>query len=94
MKVKLNLTTIDVVSERMLREFVPMTEAISAVRNAFVWLAQGLFESPLRTSFDSGRTLVMPVFHVPSGTSTTKSLRIRPGEVPAVRGIALVPSLA
>ncbi|MBB5159813.1 ornithine cyclodeaminase family protein [Saccharopolyspora phatthalungensis] len=64
-----------------------MPVAVAAVRDAFISLARGEFSSPLRTSFDCGRTLVMPVFHSPTGSSTTKSVILRPGQRPAIRGV-------
>ena len=64
-----------------------MPEAIAAVRGAFLALSRQEFVAPLRTSFDAGRTLVMPVFHAPTGTTSTKTVVLRPGERPAVRGV-------
>lgn len=81
------MTTPEIVSVLPIDDLLSMEDAVAAVRSAFVSLASGEFAAPVRTSFDGGRTLVMPVFHSPTRTSATKSVRLRPGEHPSVRGV-------
>ena len=69
------------------RQAVSMTDAIDAVRRAFVALASGEFEMPTRTGLGDGSFLVMPVHHRPSGSCVVKALSLNfDGRDPAIAG--------
>ena len=69
------------------RELVPMPAAITAVREAFVGLAAGEFEMPMRTVLRGGEFLDMAVHHRPSGTAAFKTLSLNfTGRDPAIVG--------
>lgn len=67
---------IHTVSEAELSRLVPMPSAIAAVRDAFVGLARGEFEMPVRTPLRDRAFLVMPTHHRPSATAIVKSLSL------------------
>lgn len=69
-----------------IRAAIPMTAAIDAVRGAFVALAAGEFELPLRTSLDDGRFLVMSAHHRPTSSAVVKSLSVDVERRPAIEG--------
>lgn len=68
------------------RAAIPMATAIEAVRTAFVALAAGEFELPLRTRLDGGRILVMSARHVPTSSAAVKSVSVDFQRQPAVEG--------
>ena len=69
------------------REAVPMSDAVAAVRRAFVDLAAGHFEMPTRTALRDGQLLDMACHHRPSGTAVFKLLSLNfAGRRPAILG--------
>lgn len=79
------MTTQVVIAEDV-RAAVSMTEAIGAVREAFMSLAAGEFEQPTRTVLREGGFLVMPVHHRPTATAMVKTLGVNFERVPAITG--------
>ena len=71
----------------LIRATVTMSEAIAAVREAFVSFAEGDFELPLRTAMRDGGFLTMSAHHSPSGTAVVKSLSLDFARRPAVAGV-------
>lgn len=78
--------TTQVMSAEDVRAAVSMTEAIGAVREAFVSLAAGEFEQPTRSALREGGFLVMPVHHRPTATAMVKTLSVNFERVPAITG--------
>ena len=75
------------VSAEQVREAVSMPEAIDAVRQAFIDLAAGDFEMPVRTALRDGQFLDMAAHHRPSGTAMFKTLSLNfDGRDPAIVG--------
>jgi ornithine cyclodeaminase/alanine dehydrogenase-like protein (mu-crystallin family) len=75
------------VSAEQVREAVSMPEAIAAVRQAFIDLAAGDFEMPVRTALRDGQFLDMAAHHRPSGTAMFKTLSLNfEGRDPAIAG--------
>jgi ornithine cyclodeaminase len=75
------------VSAEQVREAVSMPDAIAAVRQAFVDLAAGHFEMPVRTALRDGQFLDMAAHHRPSGTAMFKTLSLNfEGRDPAIAG--------
>lgn len=68
------------------RSAVSMSTAIDAVRKAFVALAAGEFEVPVRTGVGDGRFLTMTAWHRPSRTTTVKAVGVVPGRDPVIAG--------
>lgn len=70
-----------------IRTSVPMSSAISAVRNAFTSLAAGDFEMPTRTALRDGQFLVMSAHHRPTASAMIKTLSANfSGRAPAIIG--------
>lgn len=69
------------------REMVTMNEAIDAVRDAFVALAAGEFELPLRTAMRDGAFLTMNAHHTASRSAVVKSVSLDFSRKPAVQGV-------
>jgi ornithine cyclodeaminase len=67
------------------RRLVPMSAAITAVREAFAELAAGNFVLPPRQIFGDGAVLVMSAYHCPTGTAVVKKVGIALDQVPAIR---------
>lgn len=64
-----------------------MADAIAAVRQSFIGLANGEFEMPTRTVLGGGGFVAMPVRHIPSETAIVKTLSLNfDGRVPAIVG--------
>lgn len=64
-----------------------MANAVDAVRQAFVDLAAGDFEMPVRTALRDGQFLDMAAHHRPSGTAIFKTLSLNfGGRYPAIAG--------
>src|ERR1700749_4217924 len=75
------------VSAEQVREAVSMPDAIDAVRQAFVELAAGHFEMPVRTALREAQFLDMAAHHRPSGTAMFKTLSlVFDGRDPAITG--------
>jgi ornithine cyclodeaminase/alanine dehydrogenase-like protein (mu-crystallin family) len=72
--------------EQEIREAVPMSEAIDAVRRGFVGLAGGEFEMPTRTALRDGRFLVMSAHHRPTESAMVKTLSVNFDRAPAITG--------
>ena len=68
------------------RAVMTMSTAIDVVRGAFVALAAGEFELPLRTRLDDGRFLVMSAHHTPTSSAVVKSVSVDVDRRPAVEG--------
>ncbi|MGK3205699.1 ornithine cyclodeaminase family protein [Amycolatopsis sp. MEPSY49] len=68
------------------REAVPMTAAVDAVREAFLDLTAGRFVVPQRLSFGGGTTLVMSACHTPTSTTVVKTLSLVAGRTPMILG--------
>jgi ornithine cyclodeaminase/alanine dehydrogenase-like protein (mu-crystallin family) len=69
------------------RDAVPMTAAIDAVRRAFIDLAGGSFEMPLRTALGDGQFLVMSAHHRPTRSAMVKTLSLNfESRTPAIVG--------
>jgi ornithine cyclodeaminase/alanine dehydrogenase-like protein (mu-crystallin family) len=78
------------VSAEQVREAVSMPEAIAAVRRAFIDLAAGDFEMPVRTALRDGQFLDMAAHHRPSGTAMFKTLSLNfDGRDPAIAGTVM-----
>ena len=69
-----------------IREAIPMSEAISAVRQAFIDLASGDFEMPTRVSLRNGAFLVMSAHHRGSASLMVKTLSVNFDRTPAIMG--------
>ena len=83
------------VSAEQVREAVSMPEAIAAVRQAFIDLAAGDFEMPVRTALRDGQFLDMAAHHRPSGTAMFKTLSLNfDGRDPAIGGTVVWSDLA
>jgi len=74
-------------TEADVRAQLPMSRAVDAVREAFVALAAGEFELPLRTALGDGRFLTMSARHAPSNTAVVKSVSVDFDRRPAVDGV-------
>ena len=74
-------------SPDQLRAAVPMTTAITAVRDAFLRLATGEFEMPVRTALGDGRFLTMSAYHAPTVSAVVKSVNMDFARRPAVEGL-------
>ncbi|MBP2326922.1 ornithine cyclodeaminase [Kibdelosporangium banguiense] len=68
------------------RAAVSMQDAIVAVRQAFLDLAAGHFEQPVRTAMRDGQFLIMSTHHRPSATAMVKTLSVDFTRVPAIAG--------
>ncbi|WP_439377248.1 ornithine cyclodeaminase family protein [Amycolatopsis lexingtonensis] len=68
------------------RNAVPMSAAVDAVREAFLDFAAGRFAVPQRLSFGDGTTLVMSACHTPSSTTVVKTLNLAAGRTPRILG--------
>ncbi|WP_448624988.1 ornithine cyclodeaminase family protein [Geodermatophilus sp. URMC 64] len=68
------------------RAATSMSEAIDAVRQAFLDLAAGHFEQPTRTAMRDGQFLVMSAHHRPSATAMVKTLSLNFARQPAIIG--------
>jgi ornithine cyclodeaminase/alanine dehydrogenase-like protein (mu-crystallin family) len=69
------------------RAAVPMTAAIDAVRRAFVDLATGCFEMPMRMALGDGQFLVMSAHHLPTRSVMVKTLSLNfESRTPAIVG--------
>ena len=79
--------TIRQFSGAQLRRHLPIADAIAAVRHAFLALAAGEFETPLRTSLGDGSFLIMSAHHRPSASVAVKSLTIDFDRRPAIQGV-------
>jgi ornithine cyclodeaminase len=74
------------VGPREVRAAVPMPAAMRAVREAFLALARGEFEMPVRTMLGDGAFLVMSAHHRPTASAITKTLSLNFGRDPAIVG--------
>ncbi len=72
-----------------LRTAVPMSRAITAVRDAFVRMQAGEFEMPVRTALGDGRFLTMTAFHAPTSSAVVKSVDLDYSRRPATQGLVL-----
>jgi ornithine cyclodeaminase len=72
-----------------IRRTVPMSAAVTAVRDAFLDLEAGRFVLPPREVFGDGAVLVMSAYHSPSRTAVVKSIGIDLSRVPAVLATAV-----
>ncbi|PAK24649.1 ornithine cyclodeaminase [Streptomyces sp. alain-838] len=79
------MTTVSV-SAQEIREAVSMPEAIDAVRQGFIDLANGEFEMPTRTVLRDGQFLSMPTHHRPSRSAMIKTLSLNFERTPAITG--------
>jgi ornithine cyclodeaminase/alanine dehydrogenase-like protein (mu-crystallin family) len=77
------------VGPREVRAAVPMPAAMQAVREAFLALARGEFEMPVRTMLGGGAFLVMSAHHRPTASAITKTLSLNFGRDPAIAGDVL-----
>ena len=69
-----------------IRAAVPMSEAIAAVRQAFIDLATGHFEMPARAVLRDGSFIVMSAHHRASASLMVKTLSLNFDRVPAIAG--------
>lgn len=83
-----------VLTAEEIREAVPMPAAIAAVRAAFVGLAAGEFELPVRTALADGAFLTMSAHHRPSRSTVVKSVSLDFDRRPAVQGAVLWTSMS
>jgi ornithine cyclodeaminase/alanine dehydrogenase-like protein (mu-crystallin family) len=74
------------VSGGQIRATVSMPQAIDAVRSAFVALAAGEFELPLRTVLGGGRFFTMTAHHAPTASAAVKSITFDSSRRPSVQG--------
>lgn len=74
------------VSADDLRKQVKMTEAIHAVREAFVDFGHDGFEMPTRVVLGDGKFLVMSVHHPDSRSAVVKTVSINFERLPAIAG--------
>ncbi|WP_375479775.1 ornithine cyclodeaminase family protein [uncultured Jatrophihabitans sp.] len=79
--------TIRQLSGAQVRHHLPMTDAIVAVRQAFVGLAADEFDMPLRTALGDGAFLIMTARHRPTASIAVKSLTIDFNRRPAIQGV-------
>ncbi|MFM9371919.1 ornithine cyclodeaminase family protein [Streptomyces sp. Da 82-17] len=79
------MTTVSVNAQEI-REAVSMPEAIEAVRQGFIDLANGEFEMPTRTVLRDGQFLSMPAHHRPSRSAMIKTLSLNFERTPAITG--------
>jgi ornithine cyclodeaminase/alanine dehydrogenase-like protein (mu-crystallin family) len=77
----------ELMSAAELRAALPMHEAINAVRDAFLRLAAGEFEMPVRTALGDGRFLIMNAFHSPTVSAVVKTVNMDFDRRPAVEGL-------
>jgi ornithine cyclodeaminase/alanine dehydrogenase-like protein (mu-crystallin family) len=75
------------------RRAVSMSDAIAAVREAFVGFTRDEFELPLRTVMRDGAFLAMNAHHRASGSAVVKSVSLDFGRRPAVQGVVAYLSL-
>lgn len=68
------------------RATVSMADAVDAVRNAFVGLANDEFELPVRLGLGNASFLVMSVRHAVSESATVKTISLNFDRVPAITG--------
>jgi ornithine cyclodeaminase len=66
------------ISGELLRELVPMRDAIDAVRRAYIKVSAGAIEQPTRLALQGGTALAMLARDSASGTAVLKALTIRP----------------
>lgn len=78
---------VTVLSPEELRAAVPMPQAISAVRDAFMRLHAGEFEMPVRTALGDGRVLVMTAYHALTSSTSVKSVHLDYTRRPATEGL-------
>ncbi|GAA1157160.1 ornithine cyclodeaminase family protein [Kribbella jejuensis] len=78
-----------VLSAEDVRNAVPMSTAIDAVRDSFRELAAGNFVLPPRQIFGDGAVLVMSAYHSPTGTAVVKKIGIALDQVPAIRATVI-----
>jgi ornithine cyclodeaminase/alanine dehydrogenase-like protein (mu-crystallin family) len=71
------------------RDALPMSECIDAVRDAFIELAEGAFEQPTRTALHDGGFLVMATHHRPTATSAVKTVSLNFSRDPAIAGAVI-----
>ncbi len=69
------------------RSRLTMPDAIIAVRRAFLGLAAGEFDLPLRTALGDGSFLIMSAHHEPTASVAVKTLSIVFNRRPAVQGV-------
>ncbi len=79
------MTIVSLTAEQV-RAAVSMSEAIDAVRAAFVGLGAGEFEHPQRVVLGSGRFLVMSAHHRPTSSAMVKTLSLNFDRRPAITG--------
>ena len=65
---------------------VGMTDAIDAVRRAYIDVERGHFEMPARLPLAEGQFLFMPTHHRPSGSAVVKALSLNFERVPPIAG--------
>jgi ornithine cyclodeaminase/alanine dehydrogenase-like protein (mu-crystallin family) len=70
-----------------IRSLISVSDAIPAVRDAFIELHRGEFEMPTRTALRDGSFLVMSAHHRPSASAIVKTLSLNfTDRVPAIVG--------
>jgi ornithine cyclodeaminase/alanine dehydrogenase-like protein (mu-crystallin family) len=83
------------VGPEQVRASVSMADAIDAVRLAFIGLAAGEFEMPIRTPLGGGDWLIMSVRHQPTSSAMVKTLSLNfTGRQPAIVGTVVWSELA
>jgi ornithine cyclodeaminase len=75
------------ISGRLLRELVPMRDAIDAVRHAYLKVSAGAIEQPTRLALQGGAALAMLARDSRTGTTVLKALTIRPDNPKAGRPV-------
>lgn len=78
-------TTVTLTAEDV-RATVSMSEAIDAMRQAFVDLDSGAFEQPTRIALRDGQFLVMSTHHKKTASAMVKTLSLNFERVPAISG--------
>jgi ornithine cyclodeaminase/alanine dehydrogenase-like protein (mu-crystallin family) len=78
-------TTVTLAAEDV-RAAVPMSDAIDAIRHAFLDLEAGAFEQPTRTSLRDGQFLVMSAHHKETASAMVKTLSLNFERTPAISG--------
>ena len=84
-EVRVSTSTVTLTAEDV-RAAVSMSEAIDAMRQAFLDLDQGAFEQPTRTALRDGQFLVMSAHHKETASAMVKTLSLNFQRVPAISG--------
>ena len=88
-----NTTTVTLTAEDV-RAAVSVSEAIDAVRQAFLDLDAGAFEQPTRTALRDGQFLVMSAHHKATASAMVKALSLNFQRVPAISGTVVWSEIA